>query len=814
MRLNWVIAFCLVGFTFSDSAWAATANFNATLSVTVGAAAAVIGSTTTETGAGVGDTVPGGSASIPGGLVSLGSVRATDPSAFPLTGLAVCAPGVNRTLIPFPVAGEVASCAPLPDGFLQQLVYDGLGTAVGGFSASAYASVFSGLVVDEIPLAPIGVGGTASFSGTFSSGTVTGNPWTTGAASIPGGGTLIGADERDATGCGRLRLVTTGSFPYGPTGSVIPITAILEVDFYNCGGGVSDSDGDGIQDAIDACPADPLNDADGDGLCANVDNCPLAANPDQADADGDGIGNACEPDGDNDGVIDDADNCPLDANANQSDADRDGIGDACDADSNCDLHPELDTDGDGICGEVDNCPLVANPDQDDADSDGLGDVCDSDDDNDGLEDANDNCPLAANANQADSDGNGTGDVCDADTDCDVDATLSVSIGTIPTFTLTGTGVGDSGPGGGASIPSGLISGGAVSRLVDPIQFFDSFAVCAPGLGSSVFPIPAVPGSVVPCDPLAGGILQGVLYDGLGSAVGEFDASAYLIGTGSMSLVLEIPVSPVGVGGEVDFSVAGIPSTLSGNPWATGTVSVSGGLTISGPVDFAATGADERDATGAGRLKLVTTALASLGSVTTIYLGTTPVLAELELNFANCGGGVSDSDGDGIKDAIDACPADPLNDADGDGLCANVDNCPLAANPDQADADGDGIGNACDPDGDNDGVVDAADNCPLDANPDQADADGDGIGNACDADGDGDGVVDAVDDCLGTKTRAPVLASGCSLDQTCPCETPWKNHGAYVRCVSQTASALVAAHAITATEHGALVAAHGSSVCGK
>jgi hypothetical protein len=35
------------------------------------------------------------------------------------------------------------------------------------------------------------------------------------------------------------------------------------------------------------------------------------------------------------------------------------------------------------------------------------------------------------------------------------------------------------------------------------------------------------------------------------------------------------------------------------------------------------------------------------------------------------------------------------DADGDGICDDVDNCPTAANPDQADADADGIGDACD-----------------------------------------------------------------------------------------------------------------------
>lgn len=80
------------------------------------------------------------------------------------------------------------------------------------------------------------------------------------------------------------------------------------------------------------------------------------------------------------------------------------------------------------------------------------------------------------------------------------------------------------------------------------------------------------------------------------------------------------------------------------------------------------------------------------------------------------------------------------DADADGVPDPSDNCPNAANPNQEDIDGDGIGGVCDPtddrpstptDADSDSVPDSADNCPNTANPDQTDVDGDGIGDACD-----------------------------------------------------------------------------------
>jgi hypothetical protein len=76
---------------------------------------------------------------------------------------------------------------------------------------------------------------------------------------------------------------------------------------------------------------------DGDPLADPIDNCPLVANENQADANGNGVGDACETcaggptDPDGDGVCGTADNCPTVANANQANFDGDPYGDACES---------------------------------------------------------------------------------------------------------------------------------------------------------------------------------------------------------------------------------------------------------------------------------------------------------------------------------------------------------------------------------------------------------------------------------------------------------------------------------------------------
>lgn len=126
-----------------------------------------------------------------------------------------------------------------------------------------------------------------------------------------------------------------------------------------------------------------------------------------------------------------------------------------------------------------------------------------------------------------------------------------------------------------------------------------------------------------------------------------------------------------------------------------------------------------------------------------------------------GGPPADTDGDGVPDKRDACPATPAGalvdevgcpiDADRDGVADGLDQCPGTPEGWPVDAKG------CPTDGDGDGVADGADSCPNTPRGARVDARG------CPMDGDRDGVYDGLDRCPDTPSGVNVDASGCPVD---------------------------------------------------
>lgn len=135
-----------------------------------------------------------------------------------------------------------------------------------------------------------------------------------------------------------------------------------------------DSDGDGVNDALDRCPGTIKGakvdangcelDTDGDGVVDRLDRCPTTPAGSKVDAEG------CELDSDGDGVVDRLDRCPatprgrwVDATGCEVDSDGDGVLDGADV---CPGTPrgrmvdatgcELDSDGDGVVDAADVCP--------------------------------------------------------------------------------------------------------------------------------------------------------------------------------------------------------------------------------------------------------------------------------------------------------------------------------------------------------------------------------------------------------------------------------------------------------------------------
>ncbi|MDB4674978.1 gliding motility-associated C-terminal domain-containing protein [Flavobacteriaceae bacterium] len=471
----------------------------------------------------------------------------------------------------------------------------------------------------------------------------------------------------------------------------------------------TDDDNDGVSDADEAADGtDPLDaDTDGDGTPDNTDDFPLDPSED-TDTDGDGTGNNSDTDDDNDGVSD-ADETTDGTDPLDSDTDNDGLSDSEEIIEGTDpLDP--DTDGDGMTDSTDESPLdPSSGGETDTDGDGIGDSSDTDDDNDGVSDAdevnNGTDPLDSDTDgdgtpdntdefpldpleDTDTDGDGIGDNSDADDDndgiSDVDETMD---GTDPL--------------NADSDSDGLSDSEEIIEGTDPLDS-DTDGDGTPD-NTDEFPLDPLEDTDTDGDGIGNNTDPDDDDDGLSdleeAEIGTNPLVSDTDGDGVNDLEDDYPLDP---SEQFDTDEDGVPDNQDNDDDDDGVPDAEDAF----PLD--ATENLDTDGDGIGNNE------------------------------------DPDDDGDGVEDVQIIINLDLLNT---ESVTVTLDSFPLDPT-EQSDSDNDGIGDNADLDDDNDGVLDVDDIFPN--NPNEfIDTDGDGIGNVTDLDDDGDGYSDLIEAQIGT-----------------------------------------------------------------
>ncbi len=528
------------------------------------------------------------------------------------------------------------------------------------------------------------------------------------------------------------------------------ITATISGYTSSSATGVTVADRETVEVLLSLAP-DASQDTDGDGVTDVNDNCPATPNgvaqDNQLNTDGDSQGDACDSDDDNDGLSDSYETThsldPLDSADAALDPDGDGVSSLQEAQNGTDPNVEddiyfADSDGDGVTDNKDNCLSVHNTAQTNTDGDSQGDACDSDDDNDGMPDSFEETysptldPLVDDAaGDADSDGYtnleefglGTSptvvNASGIDTDSDTVADFQDNC---PSIANAGQENQDNDSMGDACDPD--IDGDGVAN------------------GSDAFPTDASEWS----DNDSDGNGDNVDTDDDNDGMPDIYEALYSLDSTDASDASEDADSD-GVSNLQEYiqgSNPSIPNNSSSDTDGDGRIDV---------LDNCPSTANANQADGDND---------GIGDV--------------------CD---TDRDNDGVGNSSDAFPDDNSEsiDTDGDGTGNNADTDddddgmsdayetlyglnPLDATDASSDSDGDGqtnlqeylastnplLDNADTTDTDGDGTVDVMDNCPTDANPTQTDNDSDRLGDACDSDDDNDGLPDSYELSVGLDSN--------------------------------------------------------------